>query len=345
MPSVAPQEASLRIRRCNLTSFFEQQAWFELLLRDGMEASPQSLHALPVLSMTGQEVGRLHLMRPQGQRLLRSVDTYYSPVFGPVWGHDVSEAVRWLDVAASIKQLPDAGVLRLQPLEAEGQFLLNMLQALRSTGYAVDRYFCFGNWYEPIACRSFADYWRQRPSRLRNTVERARRRLDQKHIWRIEVLTHEGRALEQAIEAFQMVYARSWKLPEPCSGFMPGLIRMAASMGALRLGQLWLDGEVVASQVWLVHGGKANIYKLAYVPGHEKLSPGSVLTAALMQHVIDVDKVSEVDYLMGDDAYKQDWVTQRRERVGLVAFDRLRWRGLLAWLRHQAGRFVRRWRS
>ena len=40
-----------------------------------------------------------------------------------------------------------------------------------------------------------------------------------------------------------------------------------------------------------------------------------------MQHVIDTDHVEEVDYLTGDDAYKQDWMSHRRERIGLVAFN------------------------
>lgn len=310
-----------------------------------MEVSPESVHMVPLLSMNGRQVGCLPLMQPRGQRMLRSVDTYYSPVFGPIWQKLAGEQVGWVDAAWSIKQLPFAAVLQMQPLEADGQFLSEMQRALRSAGYAVDRFFCFGNWYHLTQGQTFETYWAQRPSRLRHTVERARRRLDQKHAWRTEVLTHVSPALERAVDAFQSVYARSWKQPEPCPGFMPGLIRMAADTGALRLGQLWLDGEVVASQVWLVHGGKASIYKLAYVPGHEKLSLGSVLTAALMQHVIDCDQVAEVDYLMGDDAYKQDWMTHRRERVGLIAFDRRRWRGLLAWARHQVGRHVRRWLS
>lgn len=328
-----------------MTSFFEQQAWFDLLLRDGMEVFPDFEQMLPLLTTTGRQVGCLPLMRPHGRWMLRSVGNYYSPVFGPIWQTLAGEQVDWADAARSIKQLPFAAVLQMQPLEADGQFLSEMQRALRSAGYAVDRFFCFGNWYHLTQGQTFETYWAQRPSRLRHTVERARRRLDQTHAWRTEVLTHVSPALERAVDAFQSVYARSWKQPEQCPGFMPGLIRMAADTGALRLGQLWLDDEVVASQVWLVHGGKASIYKLAYVPGHEKLSLGSVLTAALMQHVIDSDQVAEVDYLMGDDAYKQDWMTHRRERVGLIAFDRRRWRGLLAWARHQAGRHVRRWLS
>ena len=34
----------------------------------------------------------------------------------------------------------------------------------------------------------------------------------------------------------------------------------------------------------------------------------------LMRHVIDVDQVREVDFGSGDDAYKKDWMSDRRER-------------------------------
>ena len=36
--------------------------------------------------------------------------------------------------------------------------------------------------------------------------------------------------------------------------------------------------------------------------------------AFLMQHVIDNDKVDEIDFLTGNDAYKQDWMSERRAR-------------------------------
>ena len=51
------------------------------------------------------------------------------------------------------------------------------------------------------------------------------------------------------------------------------------------------------------------------------MSVGSVLTAAMMEHAMDIDKVKEVDYLSGDDAYKADWMACRRERTGLIAID------------------------
>jgi hypothetical protein len=41
----------------------------------------------------------------------------------------------------------------------------------------------------------------------------------------------------------------------------------------------------------------------------------------LMEHVLDQDKVNEVDYLTGDDTYKAAWMSDRRERWGLVAYN------------------------
>jgi CelD/BcsL family acetyltransferase involved in cellulose biosynthesis len=171
---------------------------------------------------------------------------------------------------------------------------------------------------------------------LRHSTERGRRRLNKAGEWRIDIVTQVGPALEAALAGYQRVYAQSWKPPEPCPGFIPGLVALAAERGWLRLGVLWLNGEPLAAQLWLTGGGKANIYKLAYAKGMEKFSAGSVLTQALMQHAMDVDRVTEVDYLSGDDAYKADWMALRRERVGLEAFDLRRPAGLLAAARHVA---------
>ena len=54
--------------------------------------------------------------------------------------------------------------------------------------------------------------------------------------------------------------------------------------------------------------------KLAYDEAWKRYSPGSILISYLMQYVIEVDKVEEIDFLTGNDAYKADWMTERRER-------------------------------
>lgn len=320
---------------------FQNAAWFENLQLCGLEHKPCWIDFIFIPILGGCEGGRLWLMRESTRSPLRSLSNYYSSLYGPVWDDlPLAERVDWATLARRIKKVPGSAVVQLQPLDEAGLFLKGVQAGLREAGYRTHRFFCFGNWYLPVVNGGFDAYWAQRPSILRRTVDRARRRLARAHEWHIEIVTQPGPQLEAGVRAYLAVYAQSWKQAERCPAFLPGLIRMAASQGSLRLGLLWLDGVVVAAQVWLVQGGKANIYKLAYVPGFERLSIGSVLTAALMRHVIDVDKVHEVDYLTGDDAYKQDWMSHRRERVGLLAFDPWRLNGLLAGARHLAGRYL-----
>jgi CelD/BcsL family acetyltransferase involved in cellulose biosynthesis len=234
--------------------------------------------------------------------------------------------------------------LRLQPLDAEAGWLAALEGALRAQGWWTDRFFAFGNWHQPVSEGGFASYWAARPSALRHSVERGQRRLARAGRWRIDIAQAPGPELAQAAAAYAQVYAQSWKQPEAATGFVPALIDWAAARGVLRLGVLWLDDAPLAAQLWLTQGGVARIFKLAYVQGQEKLSPGSVLTAALMAHAMDVDRVREVDYLSGDDAYKADWMAARRERVGLVAFDPRTLAGLAGGVRHFVRSGLRRLR-
>jgi CelD/BcsL family acetyltransferase involved in cellulose biosynthesis len=46
-----------------------------------------------------------------------------------------------------------------------------------------------------------------------------------------------------------------------------------------------------------------------------------------MAYVIDTDKVEEIDFLTGNEAYKQDWMSERRERWGLTCVNRRKPKG------------------
>lgn len=321
---------------------FHTEVWFHHLLMHGLDFAvnarslKQETPAGPVL---------FHLLTSTQTAGLSGLSNYYSGLFGPVAS---AKALANWDAAAAARDLrlmDGSEVLDMHPLDAQAIWLVPWEHGLRRAGYWTDRYFCFGNWYQPVEPGRYDDYWAARPSALRNTVARARKRLDRQGDWRLDIVTGEHPGLESAIEAYVAVYNRSWKTPEPNPAFMPGLIRLAAQQGWLRLGLVSVAGEPVAAQLWLVAGGKANIFKLAYVQGFEKLSVGSVLSAELMRHVIDVDGVREVDFLSGDDPYKADWMSHRRERIGLVAFDKRHWRGWVAAVRHQLGKWRRSWRA
>lgn len=318
---------------------FLTEAWFQNLLAHGFVVQPA--HVQVRIFKSGGEAG-FHLMQDGNAMPLHALANYYTCLFGPNGSVESLDAQDWKALVMNLNTLPGSSVVQLQPLDASSGWLPAFERALHSGHYWSDRYFCFGNWYQPVPMGGFADYWAARPSALRNSVARGRRRLDKAGPWRIDIATSELDDLDAAIEAYESVYAQSWKQAEPCPGFMPGLIRTAAREGWLRLGVLRLSGQPLAAQLWLVHGDKANIYKLAYVKGIERLSAGSVLTAALMQHVMDIDRVREVDYLVGDDPYKADWMAMRRARVGLLACNMRSWRGWLAATRHVLGRWLSR---
>ena len=150
-----------------------------------------------------------------------------------------------------------------------------------------------------------------------------------------------GEALNQAIRDYQTIYTQSWKVEEPFAEFMPGLIRLAAKQGWLRLGVAYYDDTPVAAQLWIVAHGRASIFKLAYDEAYKKLSAGTILTDFLMKHVIDVDKVSEIDYLIGDDGYKKEWMSHRKERWGLVAFNPCKLDGLVGVINEGARKCIK----
>jgi CelD/BcsL family acetyltransferase involved in cellulose biosynthesis len=123
---------------------------------------------------------------------------------------------------------------------------------------------------------------------------------------------------------------------------MPALIRHGLALGAVRVGALLVDGEPAAAQVWVTWNRRATLFKLAHDERLGRWSPGSILTRAMMEALLDEGTVDEVDFGCGDDAYKRDWMPLRRQRWGLAAYDPLTPSGLGAAARNLAPRLLRR---
>lgn len=277
---------------------------------------------------------------------LEALGNYYTPLFGPVAAEGAAEGAAeqaWLDALAdALCRGPQRwDLLDLHPLDPQGPLLRALPGLLRQRGMVVQSYFCFGNWYLEVDGRSYADYFKGLSSSLRKNIPYYTRKLERTPASQVEIVTG-GERLEQALLDYEKVYASSWKDPEPYPQFIPGLVRLAARNGWLRFGIARVEGVAAAAQIWFVHGGAASIYKVAYDAAYAKLSVGTVLTAKMMEHVIDVDRVGVVDFLSGDDGYKKDWMSHRRERWGLVAFNPRRPHGAWLALRHVGGQALRR---
>jgi hypothetical protein len=330
--------------------FFLTKEWFQNFTQTAL--SPSDRVRIYTVGGTPVQVPAegLFLARTSSQskkwsdgRKLFSLTNYYSCFFAP---HLRSNSQRAAEALRSLTQVwaaetPRWDSIEIKPLDSGSASFAILVEQLRNSGFAVQTFFSFGNWYLPVKGRSFAEYLESLPSVLKNTLSRKRKKLEKSGRVRIEIVTG-GEQLESAIEAYTKIYLSSWKQPEPFPGFMPGLIRTCAKMGVLRLGLVHVDNEPAAAQLWIVHRKSALIYKLAYDERFADLSVGTILSSTLFQHALDVDKVEEVDYLSGDDAYKRDWMSHRRERWGILALNPRTPRGLLQIARHIGGRAVKR---
>lgn len=316
--------------------------WFELLASTALPADTEVSY-WSISSPDSTDKVHLPLMRHATDRSeLRALSNFYTPIFGAVGVGEFDESAL-TEVFRHIRRshTPSTTRLILAPLAVDGTLYTSVLRALQKGGWLADSFFCFGNWYTRDDLSSFTTYFGRRPAALRNTIVRARRKLERRNDFELRIHTEADTELERAISDFETVYKKRWQRCEPYPAFIPGLCRIAAARGWLRLGVMHLDNLPVAAQLWLVAGGKAHIVKLPYDPAYGNLSVGSVLTAHLMQQVIDEDRVEEIDYLIGDDAYKRNWTPSRRERRGIVAFNPFSTRGLARAFHHFGGKAFR----
>ncbi len=330
-------------------SFYCSFSWFDNLSKTVADSGDRL--RLYGLASDGGGTSALALLvtrraTPEGERMAeRELDGYstmyttlYSPVLRPTGIRPEEAAACFATAIAS--ESPAWEVARFDSMDGESPFFPAFADALGQAGMVVQTYFHFGNAFEEFETPSIEDYLKKRPSNLRNTLKRKGKKLGELGKIRCDIITG-GEGLEATIAAYETVYAASWKDPEPYPDFTRGLVLGAARDGCLRMGVIYADDTPIAAQIWIVAGGAATIFKLAYDEDYKKSSAGSILTLRLMEHVVEVDEVREVDFGRGDDHYKFDWLAQRRERWGIVAFNPWTIRGGLGALKNVGGRALK----
>lgn len=181
--------------------------------------------------------------------------------------------------------------------------------AFRKAGWRVSKEAGDANHYLLTGGRAFAEYLAARPGPLRSTLKRKAKKVD---VLVVRVFD------DEVWNAYEDIYARSWKPAEGDPSLLRAFARQEGDAGRLLMGMAFADGTPVAAQFWTVEDGVACIHKIAHLPEADKLSPGTTLTAALLQAVIDEDGVQEVDFGTGDDGYKSDWMEAVRQRYRLT---------------------------
>jgi hypothetical protein len=232
-------------------------------------------------------------------------------------------------VDAIAEDRPRWEAVSLRLLNRDSDVFSLFLDAFKRRGMTTEPYFQFGNWYEEVTGLSFDRYLASRGKSIRKTVARAVRHFDDQSDGGYEMFAGQG-DLEKAIADFKEVYGASWKTEEQHPAFIERLIRDCAEDGSLRLANLYLDSRPVATWLVIVSLGTAVLLKTAYdskLPGSQ--SVGGVLTFKVLQHLLDVDHVKQIDFGIGDESYKSKWLSDRRERWGIVAYNRRTPKGAL----------------
>ena len=330
--------------KCSENSFFSLPAWYDLMSRHGVlegteiriytDERPASATAILLQDATGK-AGRGLVSLTNAHSLEHSILT------GPEAN---LEAALDTVLSAIFAERPRWGCLSLAELDPRDASYAILVGGLRRAGLFVESRFDSGTWYEDTAGLSFADYLTARPSELRNTWRRKRRRLDRSNRLTTAFFAYDL-GLDQALADYQTIYAASWKPPEYFPEFVPALIRLAGHLGALRLGIYYIDRIPAAAQFWLVWNSRAVICKLAHDKRFDELSLGTLLTMEMFERVLAEDRPQEISLGRGDDPYKKLWLPKRRERWGITAANPRTWHGLRLGLRQQAAGIYRRLRG
>jgi len=309
------------------TSVFLSRQWFETLQATAL-ADDQTLLLAGVLDRD-RLLALLPLVALDGANLT-SVRHRYTPLYSLLLVEGDRPAVLAC-LVEGLKALP-MDSLQLEPVAEDDRNILALQEAMQSAAYVCHRHFRFYNWFHRTRGQSFEDYMQQRPARVRNTIARKRRQLERDHGYAIRMFR--GPEVQQGLRDYHRAYRASWKAHEQYRALLDALAVNLAVHDWTRLAVLYVADKPAAAQLWFVAQRKANIFRLAYDEDWKRYSPGSILTEYLMEYVIDGDRVEEIDFLTGNEPYKQDWMSQRRERCGLI-FSRTprplgRWNALIA---------------
>ncbi|GAB5347435.1 GNAT family N-acetyltransferase [Alteriqipengyuania sp. 357] len=280
---------------------FDRVEWFALLA----EARPGAFRA--ETAQNGAVAG-MALHRVDGR--IESLRNWYSFTWRPAAPAGIEGDALLERLARDLKR--EAARVTLSPLPDEDGSATRLERAFRRAGWAVALTRCDENHVLPVNGRSFADYWDSRPGRLRTTLKRKARKVE------VEIVEHFDASLW---DAYETIYAESWKPREDEGELLRRFANAEGAAGRIRLGVARAEGTPVAAQFWTVEDGVAYIHKLAHLESAKPISPGTTLSAALFEHVIDRDRVHLVDFGTGSDAYKADWMEQVRPRFRLDALD------------------------
>jgi len=324
------------------TRIFQSREWYEHFQRHGMPAGDRLR-----MFMAGTDPGerpvalfpaifsRLYSAHPRARLLhfLGPEGLPYEPMLAPDCEDSRNAVESVVRFVRADRRAYD--VLRFSPLGPHSPFLGHLVNALRECHYRIQIYQIQGDRYETTAGRSSAEYLAARPAPLRNMLGTAGRMLFECGRASFVLYRDPADAGSAWRECASILRETDERNPEH-SEYLPGLVRLAAEAGVLRLGLLTLDGQPAAMQLWIVAANVAQCLRIAQITRFGGLPLDDMLTERITHHLIDADRVVELDFGYIIEEFAAHWAPQTRQRVGIIAFNTHTRRGLKGALRHIA---------
>jgi CelD/BcsL family acetyltransferase involved in cellulose biosynthesis len=339
-----PQHYERRFSEITHGNYFLSPGWFKNFQETALESGARAIfYVVEEVPAGGRPRALLPMRTPAGQngsilngiwlrgRTLASMTNYQSVCYAPVSSPEDSElrSVMRMLVAKVCSERPRWSLIDLNLLDPTSPVFSELVDAFYAVGMVVRTYTHAVNIYDTVDGRSYAEFLKQCSSVVRKTYHRLARKLYERKRTRFEVIS-DARELKHALRDYQRVLDNSWKEAEPFPDHTPGMLRDAASSGAMRLGFLYVNDEPVATQIWIVKGAEATIYKVHYDQRFKDDSVGSILTAHMFEQAIDVDEVDRISFGVGDAKHKRFWLKKNRPYCGIVAFNPRTFWGVVA---------------
>ncbi len=317
-----PSSFAWRLRYPNQKNFFLTLDWFTCIYETVL-ASSVSPRIYTIVDGGGTPIAAMICGANRRTRTLVSMTNFYTLEFAPVMLSDrVSSRIVLQEIFDHVRrEKPRWNVLDFRLLPADFIRSSAFVDCLENRGFFAHTFLQYENWFLRAEGRDFDTYFAGRSSKLRNTLAKKAKRLRKSHEHEFRLYTDASIDLEAATKAYTEIYRRRWKHSEPVPEFIPKLIGCCAALGILRLGILYVDSKACAAQFWITTASKAMIYKLAHDGQYGDLSPGSLLSKHMFRHAFEVDRVTEIDYGVGSETYKREWVDSMRLVEGVRAFN------------------------
>jgi len=260
-----------------------------------------------------------------GQRTLSGLAGYQTYLYAPLLRDDDPEFDEILHCLARHlrDERPRWEMIDFAAMDREARSFDGLVRALGTAGFVVRTYPHFLNVFERTTGQGYAAYIASRPPSAREQIkkyERKERQLRTRTTYRATLFTNEA-GLNQALLDYATVLEASWKEADYHPGFMPACIRASAQANSLRLFLVYVNDQPAAVQLVFIAGKQAVFYRTAYDPAFATTAVGAIAKLNMVRHVLDEDRIEEMEFGRDREAFKKTWASGERIRCGIIAFD------------------------